>query len=176
MFKAESAPKGKVATKGQKKIYEENVETLNFWSKAIFVCCLVTALTVIVFWTSFSIGLIFLEAFGCAVLIGCYKFFAMMATPTLSESGALLDAGSDLNCESGTAEYVKDIVIVTLGVTLLGLVSGYFWIFWLVVPAFAFWKLWVNILSPWFFQEAPPEMDEKKAKKMERKQQRRKAF
>ena len=37
------------------------------------------------------------------------------------------------------------------------------------VPARAFYLLWVNILGPWFFAEPPPEMDEKKAKKMERK-------
>lgn len=174
MFKSESAPKGKVGTKGQKKIYEENLETLNFWSKCIFFVCVTTALTLIVFWTSFGVGIVFLELFGCGVLIGCYKFIAMMATPVLSETGALIDAGSDLNCDSGTAEYVKDIVIVTLAVTLLGLLSSYFWLLWLIVPTFAFYKLWVNILSPWFFQEAPPEPDEKKAKKIERKQQRRK--
>ena len=174
MFKSESAPKGKVGTKGQKKIYEENLETLGFWSKCIFVVCVATALTLVVFWTSYGLGHVILQAFGCAVLVGCYKFLSMMATPILSDTGALIDAGSDLNCESGTAEYVKDIVIVTLAATILGLISAYFWFLWLVVPVFAFYKVWVNILSPWFFQEAPPEMDEKKAKKMERKQQRRK--
>ena len=174
MFKSESAPKGKVATKGQKKIYEENLETLSFWSKCIFFVIAAAGITLVVFWTSFSVSLVILEIFGCGVLIGCYKFLSMMATPIFSETGALIDAGSDLNCESGTAEYIKDIVIVTLIVTLLGLLSSYFWLFWLVVPIYAFYKLWVNILAPWFFQEPPPEVDEKKAKKIERKQQRRK--
>ena len=73
MFKSESAPKGKVGTKGQKKIYEENGETLNFWSKCIFIVCVTTALTLIVFWDSFGVGIVFLELFGCGVLIGCYK-------------------------------------------------------------------------------------------------------
>ena len=39
-------------------------------------------------------------------------------------------------------------------------------------PGFAFYMLWVNILAPWIFAEAP-EQDEKKAKKMERKMKRR---
>ena len=38
-------------------------------------------------------------------------------------------------------------------------------------PGRAFYMLWVNILSPWFFAEAP-EVDEKKMKKMERKMKR----
>jgi hypothetical protein len=38
----------------------------------------------------------------------------------------------------------------------------------LQAPGRAFYLLWVNILSPWFFQEAP-EVDEKKQKKMDRK-------
>jgi len=174
MFKSESTPKGKVGKKGQKKIHEENLETLSFWSKSIFICCVMTLLTLVILWTSYGVFHVILQAFGCGVLIACYKFMSMMATPILSETGALIDAGSDLNCESGTAEYVKDIVIVTLLTTVLGLISSYFWLLWLVVPVFAFYKLWVNILSPWFFQEPPPEVDEKKAKKMERKQQRRK--
>ena len=174
MFKSETAPKGKVATKGQKKIYEENLETLSLWSKCSFVVSGLSVLTLIVFWTSYGVAHILLQGFGCAVLVGCYKFLDMMATPIFSETGALIDAGSDLNCESGTAEYVKDILIVTLATTTLGLLSAYFWFLWLIVPVFAFYKAWVNILAPWFFQEAPPEMDEKKQKKMERKQQRRK--
>lgn len=40
-------------------------------------------------------------------------------------------------------------------------------------PGRGFYILWVNILSPYFFQEAPPqEVDEKKQKKLERKMRR----
>ena len=39
------------------------------------------------------------------------------------------------------------------------------------VPGRAFYMLWVNILGPWFFAEAP-EVDEKKQKKMDRKMRR----
>ena len=44
----------------------------------------------------------------------------------------------------------------------------------LQAPARAMYMLWVNILGPWFFAEAPPEQagDDKKAKKMERKKKR----
>ena len=40
-------------------------------------------------------------------------------------------------------------------------------------PARAMYMLWVNILGPWFFAEAPEQQaDDKKAKKMERKMKR----
>ena len=42
----------------------------------------------------------------------------------------------------------------------------------LQAPARAFYLLWVNFLGPWFFAP-PPEVDEKKQKKMERKMKRR---
>ena len=38
-------------------------------------------------------------------------------------------------------------------------------------PGRALYMLWVNILAPWIFAEAP-EVDEKKTKKMERKMKR----
>ena len=36
----------------------------------------------------------------------CYKFMESLARPTYGESGALIDGGMDLNCGSGTAEYI----------------------------------------------------------------------
>ena len=42
----------------------------------------------------------------------------------------------------------------------------------LQAPSRAFYMLWVNILAPWFFAEAP-EVDEKKNKKAERRMKRR---
>ena len=44
--------------------------------------------------------------------------------------------------------------------------------FHLQAPGRAGYLLWVNILSPWIFAEAP-EVDDKKQKKMERKMKRR---
>lgn len=44
------------------------------------------------------------------------------------------------------------------------------------VPGRALYLLWVNILAPWFFAEPPPEMDDKKQKKMERKMKRQQNF
>ncbi|XP_071957878.1 transmembrane protein 208-like isoform X2 [Antedon mediterranea] len=101
--------------------------------------------------------------------LGCYKFLSTMAKATFSETGSLVDGGIDLNMESGMAEHVKDIILLTAIVQFLGMFSDYCWLLWLAAPIRAFWLIWVNFLSPWFFAPAPPEPDEKKMKKKERK-------
>jgi hypothetical protein len=44
---------------------------------------------------------------------------------------------------------------------LMSLISTYFYLLPIVIPIFAFYKLWVNVLGPWFFAPAPEEGDEK---------------
>ncbi|XP_058790671.1 transmembrane protein 208 isoform X2 [Phymastichus coffea] len=109
--------------------------------------------------------------FAGIVYIGAYQFMSYMARATYTETGQLVSSGVDLNMQGGIGEHVKDIIILTSGVQVLSLMSNYFWLLWLLAPLRALWMLWKNILSPWFFQEAPQmtEKDEKKQKKMERK-------
>lgn len=94
-----------------------------------------------------------------------------MAQAKYTPEGALIDGGLDLNMESGMSEHAKDLILFTSIVQSLSLLSNYFWLLWLLVPGRAFYMLWVNILAPWIFAE-PPEVDEKKTKKMERKMRR----
>lgn len=49
-----------------------------------------------------------------AIMLGSYQFMAFMSKAKYSESGLLLDSGSDLNMEGGIAEWV-------------------FWIFWMFI-------------------------------------------
>ena len=79
--------------------------------------------------------------------------------------------GLDINQSKGSGEDFKDIIFVTLGCQTLSLISVYFWWLWMLVPIVAFYKLWVGVIAPWIFA-APPEVDEKKQKKMERKMKR----
>ncbi len=165
--------KGKQGTKGQKQIVEDNKATLNFY---LYVICGANALylciTFLLFWDSFTTLYILLLGTTSAIYVGSYKFMASMARATYDPAGgALLDGGIDLNMEQGMAEHSKDLILLTAGVQVLSLLSNYFWLLLLLAPARAFYMLWVNILSPWIFAE-PPEVDEKKQKKMERKMKR----
>ncbi|XP_054748718.1 transmembrane protein 208-like [Lytechinus pictus] len=166
-------PKGKVGTKGQKQILAENAETLNYY-RNIMVGASLLYIVIRLLWKldTFTWWNWLVLAFATAVYFGCYYFMRMMAQAKYSETGALLDGGLDLNMQSGMGEHIKDIILVTAIVQVLGIFSEYFWLIWFVIPGRAFYLLWVNILSPWIFAPAP-EVDEKKQKKMERRQNRR---
>lgn len=167
------APKGKQGTKGQKQILEENASTLKFY---VYIISAVNAvyliLTYFVFWESFTTFYIALFLIVNAVYFGSYQFLSNMARPTYSEeNGALLDGGIDLNMYEGMAEHMKDLILLTAATQALALLSNYFWLLLLLAPGRALYMLWVTVLGPWFFA-SPPEEDEKKTKKMERKMRR----
>ncbi|XP_072169329.1 transmembrane protein 208-like [Diadema setosum] len=166
-------PKGKVATKGQKQIATENAETLKFYSNIMLAASIIyVGLRLLWRYESFTWWNWLVLAFASAIYFGCYHFMSSMAKPKYSEKGTVVDGGLDLNMQSGMGEHIKDIILVTAIVQVLGVFSEYFWLIWFVVPGRAFYLLWVNILSPWIFAP-PPEVDEKKQKKMERRQNRR---
>ncbi|XP_071084550.1 transmembrane protein 208-like [Haliotis cracherodii] len=154
-------PKGKQGTKGQKQIDEENKQSLKFYLMIIGgVNVFYVLVQFLFFWDQFTTGPIVMFLLALGIHFASYQFMGSIASRNL-----------DLNMESGMAEHSKDLLILTAIVQSLSLISNYFWIFWLLAPGRAFYMLWVNILSPWFF-EAPPEVDEKKQKKMERKMKR----
>lgn len=114
--------------------------------------------------------------------------------PTYSMTGELLDGGIDLKM-AGTCEYMQDLVYLVSLAQLLSLVSSYAWcamlcvahthalplcciiahrMILLVVPAFACYSLYTNVVHPWL--SAPPvqEVEEtedmrKRREKLERK-------
>jgi len=165
-------PKGKTGTKGQKQILEENTQTLKFYSYIIIAANVIyMTATLVFFWDSFTTFYMLLLGVTSAVYIGSYKFMSSMARPTYSD-GQLTDGGIDLNMHEGLAEHMKDVIILTAATQCLSILSNYFWLLLLLAPGRAFYILWVNFLGPWFFAPAP-EVDEKKAKKMERKMKQR---
>lgn len=166
--------KGKQATKGQKQIVEENKSTLNFYFYVIIFSNIGYLLpTYYIFWDSFT--LLYMVIYLGAVVVHCssYQVMLRMAKATYAAPGQLVDGGIDLNMESGMAEHLKDIILLTATVEVLSLISSYFWLVWLLIPIRALYLLWVNILGPWFFAPSPEEeVSEKKQKKMERKMRR----
>lgn len=163
--------KGKVGTKGQKQIVEENKQTIKFYSIMAVAALAVHLVVHLVLWRDLiTLSYTLLFVFSMLVYGGCIQTMRYMARAAYSESGQLLDGGIDLNmAQAGMGEHLKDLIILTACIQTLSLVSTYVWFFWLLAPGYAFYLLWVNILGPWFFQPAPPEMDEKKQKKLERK-------
>uniref|UniRef100_A0A1B6DIC2 Transmembrane protein 208 n=1 Tax=Clastoptera arizonana TaxID=38151 RepID=A0A1B6DIC2_9HEMI len=169
-----ASQKGKKATKGQKQIVEENKSTLTWFRNMILGANGIYYLFALVLLNDCFTGLnIFMLVFTAGLSLGSYYFMSHISVPKYTETGQILDSGIDLNMEGGISEHMKDLIILSSGCQLLSMISKYFWLLWLLAPARAFWLAWVNILSPYFFQESPPqEVDEKKQRKLERKMKR----
>lgn len=162
---------GKQATKGQKQIYEDNLSTINF-----YVCmgltitllnCIITFLLsrFSIFWTLFSTIIFFTS-------ISAMKYMAKPKFSGGTSAKNVVDAGIDLNMESGFADYLKDIMIATSICQILTIYSIYFWFLWLFIPFYFSYLVWINLIWPWIHQTQPEqetEMTEKKKRKMERK-------
>lgn len=169
--KALFAPKkGKQATKGQKQIFDENKDTIRFYS-------IMAALTVaiqLLFASPFATTLSTLLAFF-AILVQLTAIAGMyyMARPVLTGSSKTVkDGGIDLNLKGGFADYLKDLIITTSICSSISVFSNGFWLLWLWLPGFLMFKVWTSVIAPWIFQPAPEEnveVNEKKKKKMERK-------
>lgn len=166
--------KGKQGTKGQKQIVEENKQTIKFYSFMAVGALIVHLIAHLVLWRdSITLSYTLLFLFSMLVYGGCIQTMRYMARASYSETGQLLDGGLDLNmAQAGMGEHLKDLIILTACIQTLSLASTYIWFLWLVAPAYAFYLLWVNVLGPWVFQPAPPEVDDKKQKKLERKSRR----
>ena len=74
-----------------------------------------------------------LTVFSLLVYMPCLFFFKRISTAKFNEKGALIDAGIDLNMESGFSEYIKDLIIITAACQSLALIWIYFWWLWISV-------------------------------------------
>uniref|UniRef100_A0A0K0DBC1 Transmembrane protein 208 n=1 Tax=Angiostrongylus cantonensis TaxID=6313 RepID=A0A0K0DBC1_ANGCA len=162
----------KVATKGQKEIYEANRNTMVTFGTA----CLVT------------IGV---HLGACFFFINCssnaYIFFSLtvvielivlglmrnMAGARFDERGKVTDAGMDLNDPAAFGEYCKDVIIVAVFAQILALYSSYAYLVLLTIPAAAAYKVFINILLPWIIApvaDGRDESDDRRTKKRERRE------
>eukprot|EP00128_Syssomonas_multiformis_P011979 Colp12_sorted_trinity150504_noHs@10112 len=161
-----------MANKGNKKTLETNKRILSQHLNAILgVNVFYVLVRIAWFYDSFGFWQWVLFALSTLAYWGCYGLLASAARPTFSESGELLDGGHDLSV-GGLTEYYKDILYVTMFTQVCSTYSDNFWFLWLVVPAFAGFKLWTGVIAPWIFAPAPEEgpMDEKTRKKLEKKE------
>lgn len=118
-----------MATKGSKQIVEENAATLKFYQ--YMAAGSTTIFLVLIFLFFEFTGVVSVGHFGLAardsgthdfrhriiplsfqtmafisvaILLGSYQFMAFMSKAKVSETGAILDSGNDLNIEGGIAE------------------------------------------------------------------------
>lgn len=163
------APKGKAATKGQKQIASDNVETLKYYFYMIILFNTIYS-TIVYFRHGNDITNSDIARFLLSSAIYSFAYFVMKKMAKASYNGSvLIDGGIDLNMESGMGEHCKDLIIFTGSIQTLSLFSSYFWWGLLLIPLVLVWKLWSNIIAPWVF--APAVQNEEQTKKEKKQKQ-----
>jgi hypothetical protein len=87
------------------------------------------------FWNMFGFSLI------CVTNYFLYSWIAALAQPTY-ENGELVDGGHDLNMKGHLSEYYFDIIYIAAFVQIATIFSDWFWLTFLVIPAYAVYYLW----------------------------------
>ncbi len=165
--------KGKQGTRGEKQILLENESTIKFYlyvygiSNGAYLL-----LRILFFWESFTTKFIIFYCLTLTMSSAAFYFISCAGRPIRDETGAVVGAGSDLNMPGHISEYAKDVILFVAIVYALAIISDYFWMLLLVVPAYLFYILWKNVLGPWFFAPAPeedPQQQDQKKQKEKRK-------
>ncbi|XP_055600011.1 transmembrane protein 208 [Uranotaenia lowii] len=99
-----SASKGKQATKGNKQIIEENVATLKFYRNMSLGSSVFFLLVTCIFFEPFAALQMTMTVLTFAIHGASFYFMTMMSRPQYTDSGSIIDSGSDLNIEGGIAE------------------------------------------------------------------------
>lgn len=100
-----------------------------------------------------------------------YQQLASMAKPAYTDDGDLLDGGFDMST-GGICGYLHDVIYITGFVQLASIISEKFWYIYLVIPAFAAYKL-IGLVKGFLpGRSEDGEEDEKTRKKREKMEKR----
>ncbi|KAG1362615.1 transmembrane protein [Cocos nucifera] len=168
-----------MANQGAKKRKEENKKHMAMLLRVISASNVIYVLVrMLIFYSTFTwkhwVGLLITSvAYGVS-----YQQLAQMAKPTYSDDGELLDGGYDMTT-GGVCGYLHDVIYITSFVQLTSIISGKFWWTYIVIPAFAAYKIFGLLKGTLFGGSEVGEEDEKsrkKREKMEKKAARGKIF
>eukprot|EP01119_Soliformovum_irregulare_P001672 TRINITY_DN1140_c0_g1_i1.p1 TRINITY_DN1140_c0_g1~~TRINITY_DN1140_c0_g1_i1.p1 ORF type:complete len:170 (-),score=48.31 TRINITY_DN1140_c0_g1_i1:219-728(-) len=159
-----------MANQAAKKTKQKNQEILNN-TRNIILAVLAIYLLYRVFYHFGSFA--FLNWIGFFVLLGllffCFSGITSLAKCSYNSTGELVDGGADLS-GSGLVEYYFDVLYLTLFVLFSSMFSEWFWLTFLLIPAYGGYKLipmWLNSRAA---AEGPEsEKDRKKREKAERR-------
>jgi hypothetical protein len=163
--------KGKLGTRGMKTILEENAQTMKIFFYAFAGSNVIyLILRFLFFWESFSGKFIALYSLTLLVQTISYFYMNSMSTPIYADDNkTIIDPGSDLNMIGHISEYLKDAILFPIIVYAFSLYTNYAWLLLLVVPIYAFVKLWKSVIGPWIFAPAPEDGQEPDQKKVKEK-------
>jgi len=135
-----------------KKIAAQNEKAIKNMRTALLVVCLSSfALRFIIFRRPYSTFQLIFLTIPFIPSVGLSRYISKLGKPVRDASGTLISPGADLN-QGGITEWSFDILYITwacqVGSALLG---EWFNFLYLVIPAFAMYKVW-GLVSPFLFQ------------------------
>ncbi|KAJ7529234.1 hypothetical protein O6H91_15G040600 [Diphasiastrum complanatum] len=162
-----------MANKGAKKRKEENLQHIRMLRYIILITNVFYVLVrLVIFRSSVS----WTHYFGLLLTSGAYKLsydqLAGMAKASYDDNGELIDGGFDMST-GGLCEYLHDILYITSFVQASSVISDKFWYIYLVIPLFAFYKLWQLVLYPFVFQQTKEEPEDEKSRRKREKMEKR---
>ncbi|CAI9098617.1 OLC1v1035296C1 [Oldenlandia corymbosa var. corymbosa] len=130
-----------MANQGAKKRKDENARHMKNLRYAIIISNVIYLVVRAGFmYSSFKwkhMGGLLLTAFAYIIP---YQQLHAMSRPTYSDDGELIDGGFDMST-GGICGYLHDVIYITCFVQLASIFSEKFWYIYLVIPAFAAYKL-----------------------------------
>ncbi|KAJ3430466.1 transmembrane protein [Anaeramoeba flamelloides] len=78
----------------------------------------------------------------------CKKFIWGYGKPIFDQQGRVIDGGKDLSETGGMIQYFFDIIYITAFVHVTATFHSAFWLFFLVVPCYAVYKIFVQFIWP----------------------------
>uniref|UniRef100_A0A5B7BUY9 Transmembrane protein 208 n=1 Tax=Davidia involucrata TaxID=16924 RepID=A0A5B7BUY9_DAVIN len=161
-----------MANQGAKKRKEENSRHMRNLLRFIIACNVVYLLVRAgIFHSTFKwkhwVG--FMLTFFAYIIP--YQHLAIMAKPAYSDDGELLDGGFDMST-GGVCGYLHDVIYITGFVQLTSIISEKFWYIYLVIPAYAAFRLFGFVKGFLSHGSEGAEEDEKTRKKREKMEKR----
>jgi len=137
-----------MARSSEKKLAAQNARTMSsLWRGFLIVNAIYLLYRVWYHYATFSWWLVAMYAASCGISVLLLRQLNAMATATFDESGLIVDGGQDL-AQEGITSYMFDVIYVTWFVHLsTALVSDLFWWLYLVIPAFALYKIVMLVRS-----------------------------
>jgi hypothetical protein len=107
---------------------------------------------------------------SCLLCFLCYRYLEQEARVVYNRNTQeLVNEGAAIT-HSGLYEYVFDVIYLTWLLQVVSVFSFYFWLAYLLIPAYAIYKLWNKLIAPWIFgSNRTPELSQEDALKMKKK-------
>ncbi|MEN2495574.1 MAG: hypothetical protein MHMPM18_000180 [Marteilia pararefringens] len=143
-----STNSAKQQTRGLQTIVRENKEVLSFYRNLVVASFIINAAVLLLIQKKRTTKPFIIPSFSLILAYSCFWIMKKWSTPEKNSSGTIVLSGLDLSANSGTAEYLKDLILLTTGTSILALISKYFFFILLIIPIGSLYLAYNKIIKP----------------------------